>query len=401
MTAETTSSLSNFLTDMLAPLQETFSKRTVLQDELKRNTRRANFSGLQVRVPLLFVPKQGTGGVAQTGTLNIARQLDDRAAFIAMSRVTHAIELSRDLMQAVKQRDFVYAGDALKMHMDQAEIAMSRVENEMLNGAGDALLAAITSATTNSTTVYIGTTANFYQNYAGRVVDILRRSNGSSISLGRSYSANDSAAGTVTVDTAVTVSTADGLYIEGTYGNAVQGIRQAMATSGTFEGIDLSTTPQFRSIDGRGTTTAADLSMSIMDGAYRRIMEASGKAPDFWLGDPAAIDKFGQGLVSQFRWQPKITRLQTGWEGIDYRGTPLIPEFDQPYGELVGVNKSALTLYSYAETGRGPSWDDETGDKFQRFSRALPVEAWLVDFLQLGIHQPNAIVRVGNLNRAA
>lgn len=399
MTAETTSSLSNFLQDMIAPFQESFSKRTVLQDELKRNTRKANFHGLQVRVPLMFVPKQGTGGVAQTGTLNIARQIDDQAAFIAMSRVTHAIELSEDLMRAVDNRDFAYAGDALKLHMDSAETAMSRVENEMLNGAGDALLAAVTSATTNSTTVYIGTTANFYQNYAGRVVDILVRATGATVSLGRSYSSTDEAAGTVVVDTAVTVTTAHGIYIEGTYGNAVQGIRQAIATSGTFQGINLATVPQFRSIDGRGTTAAADLSMSIMDGAYRRVMAASGKAPDFWLGDPAAIDKFGQGLVTQFRWQPKITRLNTGWEGIDYRGTPLIPEFDAPAGTLVGVNKSALTLYSYNQ--KGPSWDDRTGTKFQRFTRSLPSEAWLVDYLQLGIHQPNAIVSVGSLNRAS
>lgn len=398
MTAETTTSLSNFLTDMLAPLQSTFSQRTVLADELKRNTKKQNFSGLQVRVPLLFARKQGTGGVAQTGTLNVARQLDDRAAYITMARVTHAIELSRDLLEAVKQKDFVYAGDALKMHMDQAAIAMSGVENEMLNGAGDALIAAVATAQTNSTTITVGTTANFYQLSAGRIVDILTRSSGATVSLARQITANSPSAGTITVDAVVTTPVTAGIYIEGTYGNAVQGIRQAVATTGTFQGIDLATNPQFQSVDGRGTTTAADLSMAIMDGAWRRVNAASGKSPDFYLGDPAAIDKFGQGLISQFRWQPKITRLATGWEGIDYRGVPLIPEFDAPAGSILGVNKSALTLYSYS--GKGPEWDEETGSKFQRFSRSLPMEAWLVDFLQLGIHQPNAIVSIGALNQA-
>jgi hypothetical protein len=389
---------------MLAPLQENFPKRTVLQDELKRDTKKSNFMGLTVRVPLLFAPKQGTGGVAQTGTLNVARQLDDRAAYITMARVTHSIELSEDLLRAVDNRDWAYAGSALKLHMDQAEVAMSRVENEMLNGAGNALLATVSSATTNSTTVYIGTTANFYQNYVGRIVDALIISTGATVSLGRTIVGSSETAGTVTLDAVVTATTGSGLFIEGTYGNAVQGIRQAMATSGTFQGVDLAATPQFQSVDGRGgVSAAADLSMSIMDGAYRRAAgqsgSGSGKTPDFWLGDPAAIDKFGQGLVSQFRWQPKITRLNTGWEGIDYRGTPLIPEFDQPAGELVGVNKKALTLYSYSQ--KGPEWDDRTGSKFQRFSRSLPAEAWLVDFLQLGIHDPRGIVRVGFLNRAA
>jgi len=398
MTAETTTSLSNFLTDMIAPLQENFPHRTVLLDELKRNTRRSNFRGLQVRVPLLLTIKQGTGGLAQTGTVNVARQLDDRAAFITMARVAHAIELSLDLMQAVERKDFVYAGDALKLHMDQAEIAMSRTENEMLWGTGDGLLAAITAAGTTTTTVTVGTAANFYQLYPGRIIDVLTRSNGATVSLARQIVSNNPTAGTLVVDAAISTATTDGLYIEGTYGNAIQGIRQVFSTTGTFEGIDRATTPQWRGIEGRGTSpAAADLSIAIMDGAYRRVMQESGKTPDFYVGDPAAIDKFSQSLVAQFRWQPKERRLATGWEGIDYRGVPLIPEFDAPVGEVIGVNKSAMTFYGFAQ---GPDWDDMTGSRFQRFSRTLPVEAWLVDFVQLGIHQPNALVRVPALNQA-
>ena len=395
MTAETTTSLNNFLTDMIGPLVEGFSKRTVMQDELKRNTRRANFRGLQVRVPLLLTLKQGTGGLAQTGTVNVARQLDDKAAFITMARVAHAVEISLDLMKSVEARDFVAAGDALKLHMDQAETALSRVENEMLCGDGTALLALSSSATTNSTTVVVGTTANFYQLYPGRIID-LYQTGGTQVSLSRTISSVGTS--TVTLDAAVTATTGTGIYIEGTFGNAVQGIRQPFATTGTFEGIDLSAVTGFRGIDGRGTTAAADLSMPIMDGAFRRVMQSSGKSPDFWIGDPASIDKFGQSLVSQFRWQPKIVRLDTGWEGIDYRGTPLIPEFDLPPGELYGINKSALTIYSY---GQGPGWDDMDGSRFKRFSRSLPVEAWLIDFLQLGVHQPNALVRMQGLNQAS
>ena len=135
-----------------------------------------------------------------------------------------------------------------------------------------------------------------------------------------------------------------------------------------------------------------------MDGAYRRVNQASGKTPDFYVGDPAAIDKFSQSLLAQFRWDVKYTRLATGWEGVDYRGVPLIPEFDAPAGEVYGIVKDALTFYGF---GQGPEWDDETGSRFQRFNRNVPVEAWLIDWVQLGIHQPNALVRVPALNQAA
>jgi hypothetical protein len=400
MTAESTTSLNNFLNDMIAPLQEGFPRRNVMMDELRRNTKRHNFNGLQVRVPLLLVTKQGTGGFAETAGPNAARQLDDRAAFIKMARVGHAIELSVDLLRAGTGENFVAAGDALKLHMDQAEAAMARMENEMILGTGDGLIAAVTAVGTTTTTVTVGTAANFYQLYPGRVVDILARSNGAVTSLGRVIQSTNPAAGTLVVDAAISTAATDGIYMEGTYGNAIQGVMQTFATSGTFEGIDRAAVVQWQGIEGRGTAApgAGDLSIAIMDGAYRRVMQASGKVPDFWIGDPAAIDKYSQSLLAQFRWDVKYTRLATGWEGVDYRGTPIIPEFNTPTGTVIGINKNALTFYGF---GNGPEWDDLTGNKFQRFTRNAPVEAWLLDFVQLGVHQPNALVRIPQLNQAA
>lgn len=397
MTAETLTSLSNFMTDMVAPLQETFSKRTVLSDEIKRSTRRTNFVGRQVKIPLILNAKQGTGNFSETTGPNSARQVNDNVSYVTMARFGHAVEISLDLMKAVDGGDWAYAGDALKLEMDQAEIALSKVENEEFWGNGDALVAAVATAQTSSTTITVGTSANFYQLYPGRVVDILTRSTGATVSLGREIVSQDPTAGTIVVDAAVTTPTTAGLYIEGSYGVACQGIRQPFATSGTFQSVNLATVTQFRGVDGRGTTTTADLSNAILDGATRRLGAASGSRVDFWVGDPAAIDKYGQSLVSQFRWMPKITRLQTGWEGIDYRGAPLIPDFDAPPGELYGINKKAFTLYGYTQ---GPDWDESTGSKFQRFGRTAPVEAWLLDFVQLGFHKPNSLVRVANLTLA-
>jgi hypothetical protein len=402
--AEQISTLTNFLTDMLGPFTEAFSKRTVMLDELGRNTNRRNFNGLQVRVPIMYNPKQGTGGFAETGGPNAARQVDDNAAFIAMSRVGHAVLLSIDLIRAGRGGNFAAGGDALKLEMDSASTALSRVENEMLCGRGDALIAAVTGAGAATTTVTVGTAANFYQLYPNRVLNVQNRTTGAANAVPTvTIVSQNPAAGTIVVDIALTTATTEGLYIEGTFSTAavsfaIQGIQQGDATSGTFQGVNLATTPGFRVTDGRGgVVTAADLSIALMDGAYRRVMGASGKSPDFYIGDPAAIDKFSQSLLAQFRWDVKYTRLATGWEGVDYRGTPLIPEFDMSAGVVFGVNKSAISFYGF---GNGPEWDDQTGNRFQRFGRTVPVEAWLIDYVQLGVHQPNALVTVKNLNQA-
>jgi hypothetical protein len=66
----------------------------------------------------------------------------------------------------------------LKLEMDSAGTALSRVENEMLCGRGDALIAAVTGAGTATTTVTVGTAANFYQLYPNRVLNVQNRTTG-------------------------------------------------------------------------------------------------------------------------------------------------------------------------------------------------------------------------------
>lgn len=224
MTADTLTSLSNFMNDMIAPLQEAFSKRTVILDEVKRNTSRSNFVGRQVRVPILAAPKQGTGAHAETGGPNTARQLVPKAAFITMARVDHPIEVSLDLINAAKGNQWVVAGNALKLEMDQAETALARVENELLWGDGTGLIAAVTAAGTTTTTVTVGTSANFYKLYAGRVGDVLNRSTGATVSLGRTITSTNPSAGTITLDTAISTATTDGFYLEGSFGTTPQGL---------------------------------------------------------------------------------------------------------------------------------------------------------------------------------
>lgn len=406
MADETTSTLANYLYDMKGPFTENFSKRKRFLTELERNTGRHNFDGLQVRVPLLLTLAQGTGGLAETGTVNTAQTLDDSKALITMARVAHAISLSPDLIKSAEGGEFAKAGGALKLRMQQAEVAMPRVENEMLNGgaAGQAagvLVAA--SATTNTTAITVAATSNWYQLYPGRIVDIVTVSTGVAIANGSSrtiLSVNKST-GVVTLDAgggAVNVTSGThGIGIQGCAGNAISGVGFAAAITGTYEGIDKGTVVQWQGVDGRaGDTTAADLSIAILDGMERASIP-SGKEIDFYLGDRAVVDKFGQTLLASSRWGGAEGELETGWKGIKYRDKIVVPEDDAKPQRVLGISKESLSLYAY---DKAPDWDEFDG-LFKRFSRTLPVEAWLVDYVQLGAHQCNSLVFADNLNQAA
>lgn len=415
MADELSTTLTNLMGELMVRLQRNFPTRAPLLSELEgvrkgdgekvyqnrgritadSNRGRAIFSGKWARVPIKLNPKQGTGTVAEAGTVNVPHVINTTEAHIAMSRVVHPFSISVDAEFATRD-NFADVANAVKMEMQEAEDVMPRVENEMLQGNGDALLAAITAGVT-SATVTVGALANLYQLYPGRIVDVLTRSNGTPVTNGAGRTIVSVTATTVTLDLSITVTTAEGIYIEGSYGTAIQGLGQVIATTGVLEGIDKALVPGWQGVDGRaGDTSLTDLTQGILDGAEYAV-GANGGGPDFYIGDPKVLDRYTQTLTTQSIWAGDKGTLATGWTGVTYRDKVLVGDRDAKPGRIIGVDMGAYQLYSYKN---GPDWLNDTGSMFMRFSRKLTKEAWLADFVQLGVLRTNTTVAIDNLNRA-
>ena len=224
MADELTTTLTNMLWEMQGLFRRNYPTRAVLLSELEGVRRgdgemvyndrgritkgssrgRSRFSGKWVRIPLELSPIQGTGSIAEGGTVNTAHIENTTEAHVLMARLVHPLSISLDAVYASKSNfansgDAAEAADAAAFRMQGAERIMPRVLNEMLHGNGDGLLAAFTAGATSATQT-VGTAANFYQLYVGRIVDLLTRSNGTPVAsgAGRTISSTNPAAGTVT-----------------------------------------------------------------------------------------------------------------------------------------------------------------------------------------------------------
>lgn len=400
MADETTTSFVDLLREYRGPLVENLRWKTVLMSEVKRDMSPENWHGKQVTVPLILAPHQGFGMITETGTVASPQVLETDQAIISSAIAQFSVSFSTKLVEASKNTSDTAWAKAVPLKMRMAEETFSRNLNEQMNGSGDGLLAAITSNGTASTTVTVGTSANFYQLYPGRRIDLRVRATGADISTGNGTSrkivSNNPSAGTLVLDAATTNTTSDGLYIENSYGNAMQGLAQAVATTGTFEGINKASVQGWQGTDASPTSTTP-LSLSILDSAERKVMQQAGDDPDFYLGDPAVIDKYQQGINVQTRWSGERRTLETGWEGVEYRSKLLVWEFDSPPSTLIGINKDDIKIYTLDD---GPDWDNVTGNVLQRFTRSLVAEAWLVWMLQMGFHRCITQVKIGSLTRA-
>lgn len=409
---ETTSTYVDLMFEMKGRLVENFPKYSVLLDQLKRKApAREDFDGTSVRTTIIRNVKQGTGPVTESGTLNVARNIRTTKVNIPIATITHAINITKRLKKTSDQPDTSFAS-AMSLEMKLAEEAMPRTVNEFLNGDGTGLLATTTDSVASATHTVSG--ANAYQLYPGRVVDVNLKSSGANATNGAgreivSYTETTATTGTVVFDSACTTtgSGLEGIYIEGSGINAggttgiLQGVQQAAATTGTFEGINKAGAgnADWQGVDGRnGDTGAADLSISILDGCIRRRGRNGTPNSSLWVSDEAVLDKFSQSLLTQSRWAGDKGTLDTGFEYVNYRGERIFPEYDAKRSRIVHVPVEDVSFYA---TQPGPDWDDEDGNIFRRVSRSLPVEAWLVDELQLGVHRCNRFVFADNLNQAS
>lgn len=412
MADNTVAVFDNLMYELRAPMQKNYRKQHVLHAELERRKPRELMTGDEVRVPIVLNSLQGGGNPGESGTINVPQALNTSKALVGVKNVVQPFSLTLDLEEQSVDNA---AAEALALLVTEARNALAEIVNDQYNVPG-ALLATITGGSSPGLTVNVSASATqFDRLYPGRVVDVLTRSNGADPGQGkrRKIDSISESSGTVTFDTAqtasdggsgnITFSSAEGIYVAGTYGNAIASIHDIAATTGTFQNINKATVAGWQGVDGRGgVTTAANLTDEIMDGAIRRGRRNGGFVWSFAMGDPAAIDLYKQGKYAQVRYDNQPATLKSGFSGIVYDGADkpivLIKEDRFNRGELVLVPTEDLKLYG---KGDGPDFVKDDGGMFRRFSRSLPKEAWLRDKLNLVALRCNRVVKIGNLNSAS
>lgn len=368
------------------------------------------FHGSQFRFPLMLAGMQAGGAVSESGTWNVPIPIDTNKATGNLKRILQPLAVSIDVERDSKDGD-TSAMSIVENYVGEAYKAVARIENDMLHGNGDALLANVASATGSGTLVVdVGTGANFDQLTPGRVVDILTRSNGANPGNGlrRKIASVSRSGGTVTFDTAqqasdgnsgnITFSANEGIYIPGSYGsaNAIQGLGQAVATTGTFEGINKATVAQWQGVDAT-PSSAQPLSDTLLDDAVYRLRGNGVGASDFGIAHPKTVDLYKASKLSQVRLDPKEVVVPSGFAGIEYQGAdrpfPILKDLAAPRGRCRLVLKKAVKLYG---DEKGPAFLDDDGSMWRFFSRQLVKEADLLDRVEFAVMDCAKLATIGN-----
>lgn len=358
---------------------------------------RGQFHGKKVTVPLQL-SDVSSAAIAEKGTWPQAAPFDtDQATYNLHSRITPisvTLELERDARNGSTS-----AMESIAAYTESAYRAAARADEDFLHGNGDALLAANTAADATGLVMTVGTSANFDQLTAGRIVDVLNKTTGADPGQGkrRKIASVDRAAGTITFDTnqvasdggtgniAFANAAADtyGVYIDSSRGNAPAGLgRVCSATDTSYGGIDKTAVAQWQGVRvNGGSTTLAD---SHLDEAIYLLRGRGVGAPDFGIAHPLTVDPYKASKTSLVRVEPQQATVPSGFKGIVYQGAdrefPILKALAAPRKTCRLVTKSSMRVYGDED---GAGFIDDDGSMFRFFNRTTAKEADLFDRWEL------------------
>lgn len=378
------------------------------------------FTGSQVRHTVDLSTMQSGGWPGETGTWNAPSALssqkitDKLCDFVQPFTVT--VDVERDSMNHSN------ASAVTRLTM-KAMQSCALNENLAILGDGTGLQATITDSATSLATTITG--GNIDVQLPGTIWDVLTRSSGADPGQGlrrkiASVVWTSNSAGTITWDTNATASdggsgnivhaSTSGIYIPGSYSTPgtndflPNGLEEAAATTGTFEGLSRTTYPQWAGTDGRsGDTSTKALSEGMLMAGARVGRRYGANSFDLGVGDPAAIDLYIQGFFAQRLFQPEQQTLKSGWNAVMFSAAGVKPFglLGDPMakkGTLYLIDKSEVQIYG---DSKGPDFLTDDGAMFRRFTRALPKEAELLDRMNVMYTNASHIVKFGNLDVAS
>lgn len=365
--------------------------------------------GTEIRIPIQVADVPGAAGTGRGGTFAVTSPFDTAKATLKLCELTAPIGVDIALERDAKAGQYT-ALSYIETLTASAYRGLARIENDMLHGDGDGLLAAITNGDTDGLVATVGTAANFDQLTPGRVVDVRVTADGSDPGQGlrRKIVSVDRSAGTVTFSTTqvasdggsgnITLSTnGKGIYIDSTYdaasanGKAMQGLGQCVTSSGTaFEGIDVA------NVGSWGAVTHAGGSSTLSDAMFEDIAyQLSGygvDAPDFAIAHTKVVDPYKDTKTQYLMIRPETRVVPSGFAGIVVqvanKDFPLLKDIAAPRETCRVITKEAVQLWGDSV---GPQFVQDDGGMWRFFTRSTYKEAVILDRVQLGVRHPGKI----------
>jgi len=392
----------------VGPIIEQLNYKTYMIDKIEReDPNTVQFAGRRAIVPVHKSRNRGRGSRGDAGTLPTAGIQGWEDAIINVKQHYQGIELSDLAIESTKSNEGAFVS-LLDGEVKGAANDMRKDINRQVFGDGTGLLASV--ATTASTTTDFVVDSIQYL-HIGDPVDILRRTDGSTLANG---SANEitglnASTKTVTVSAAVggTIATTFGVYVAGNRNQEMDGLRNIVSTSRTLHSINSATAGnEFWNGQVRNVGSQAGSEVVAGESSFELISDDVGQTGQGETSVYITTRGIRRRLADTFQSQKRFTNKEAvnvhgGYSAIMVASgqgeVPVIADDDCPKTNVFAIDTSALRWFQLAP----PGWmeRDDGGifhlkDGSTAGTKVASYQAWMRWYAALGSVAPNRLGRL-------
>lgn len=397
----------------VGPIIEQLNYKTYMIDKIEReDPSTVQFAGRRAIVPVHKSRNRGRGSRGDAGALPTAGVQGWEDAIINVKQHYQGIELSDLAIESTKSNEGAFVS-LLDGEVKGAANDMRKDINRQVFGDGTGLLATV--AATLTTTLGPITVDSIQYLHIGDPVDLLRITDGNALGSGsasNSVAALSASGKTVTLNTVVagTIPVTTGIYVEGNYGQEMDGLKNIVSTSRTLHSINSATAGnEFWNGNVRNVGTQAASPQVAGESSFELISDDVGQTGQGETSVYITTRGIRRRLADTFQSQKRFTNKEAvsvhgGYSAIMVSSgqgeVPVVIDDDCPKGNVFAIDTSALRWFQLAS----PGWmeRDDGGifhlkDGATAGSKVASYQAWMRWYSALGSVAPN---RLGKLQYA-
>lgn len=385
----------------VGPVVEQMNQKTYILDQVERDADHIDHTGRRAIFPVHTNRNRGRGSRGDNSTLPLAGSQEWQDGIVSIRYHYQGMELTDPSIEAATGNEGSFV-NILEEETRGVARDLRKDINRQVYGDGTGLLAGIRASSATTTQAvdqgiqYIG---------IGDPVDILLKSNGTVNSVGvagtevTARSAN-SATPTITIADAPagTVTTSYGVYLAGSYGKEMDGLRNITDDSRTLHSINSATA-------GNEFWNGAEYSVSSATAGEDAFMQLADKVGvtgngevEIFIGTRGIRRRLANTYQSQKRFNDaQAVNIHGGYSAIMVNEIPVIADDDCPKGYVFGLDKSALKWFEQTKPGWLTQRDGgvfHLKDSSTAGQKMNVWQAWFRWYAALGCVAPNRTGRI-------
>jgi hypothetical protein len=353
----------------VGPIIEQLNYKTYMIDQIERESNLTlDHQGRRAIVPVHKGRNRGRGSRGDGGTLPVAGYQSWDDAIIPITRHYQAIELTDAAIKSTSSNTGSFA-NLLDAEVKGATNDLKKDINRQIWGPGDGLLATVAATATTATTI---TVDSIQYLHIGDPVDVLRKTDSSTLAggTGNSVTALDAANKTVTLSAAVggTIATTFGIYLAGSKGQEMVSMQEIVSTSRSLFGINSSTAGnEFWNAQVTDVGTQAASPAIAGESAFELISDKVGATGQGDTETFITTRGIRRRLADSFQSTKRFTnreavQIHGGYSAIMVASgageVPVVIDDDAPKGSVWACDKQALRWFQ----NWGPGWLESPKD---------------------------------------